>query len=207
MMYPLLFLSLLMLFVFFERLITYLKRKINAREFLGMLIELLEKEEMDAALDLCEKTKGPVANVLHEGLTKYTDLKRISSLKIKAQEKRSMIEKTMEASATLELSSLEKGLVWLATIVALAPIFGFTGTVTGMIGAFSSLAETGLGDPTIVASGISEALVSTATGLIVAAPALIMYNFFMNFVDRFTAEIQETSSVLTEVLEEMELGK
>ncbi|MCK5598465.1 MotA/TolQ/ExbB proton channel family protein [bacterium] len=207
MMWPLLLLSLLALFIFFERMITYYKRKINTKEFLGMIIELLEKDDLDSALDLCEKTNGPIPAVLHEGLTKYSDLQKVSTLKVKSQEKRDMIEKTMEAAAAVELSSLEKGLVWLATVVSLAPIFGFLGTVTGMIGAFGSMATAGLGDPTIVAGGISEALVTTATGLIISAPALIMYNFFVNFLDRFTMDIQESSSVLLEVLEEMELTK
>jgi biopolymer transport protein ExbB len=206
-MWPLLILSLLALFMFFERLITYLKKRINTKEFLGMVIELLEKEDLESTLDLCEKTNGPIAAVVHEGLTKYKDLEKISSLKIKSQEKRDMVEKTMEAAAAVELSKLEKGLVWLATVVSLAPIFGFLGTVTGMIGAFGNLAKSGLGDPTIVAGGISEALITTATGLAIAAPALIMYNIFINMLDGFTMDIQESSNVLLEVIEEMELSK
>ncbi|MCD6580076.1 MotA/TolQ/ExbB proton channel family protein [bacterium] len=206
-MWVLLALSIFALFIFFERLITFLKKKINTRQFLGMLIDLLEQGKFEAALDLCEQTKGPVAKVLHEGLVKYSDLEKISSLKIKSQEKRDMIEKTMEAAATLELSNLEKGLVWLATVVSLAPIFGFTGTVTGMIGAFKNLASAGMGDPSVVASGISEALITTATGLLIAAPVLVMYNFFVNFLDRFTFDIQESSTVLLEIIEEKELNK
>ncbi len=207
MMYPLLILSLLMLFLFFERLITFLKKRINTRDYIRMLIELLEKNELDSALDLCEKTTGPVAAVLHEGLTKYSDLQNISALKIKSSEKREMIEKTIEAAASTEISSLEKGLVWLATVVSLAPIFGFLGTVTGMIGAFGKMAALGLGDPTVVAAGISEALITTATGLIIAAPALIMYNFFTGWIDRFTQDMQQASSIVLEVLEETELKK
>lgn len=206
-MWVLLALSIFALFVFFERLITYLKKKINTRQFLGMLIDLLEQTKFEEALDLCEQTKGPVAKVLHEGLVKYSDLEKVSSLKIKSQEKRDMVEKTMEAAATLELSNLEKGLVWLATVVSLAPIFGFTGTVTGMIGAFKSLASAGMGDPSVVASGISEALITTATGLLIAAPVLIMYNYFVDFLDRFTFDIQESSTVLLEIIEEKELNK
>ena len=206
-MWVLLALSIFALFVFFERLITYWKKKINTRQLLGMLIDLLEQNKFDEALDLCEQTKGPVAKVLHEGLVKYGDLEKISSLKIKSQEKRDMVEKTMESAATLELSSLEKGLVWLATVVSLAPIFGFTGTVTGMISAFKNLASAGMGDPSVVASGISEALITTATGLLIAAPVLIMYNYFVNFLDKFTFDIQESSTVLLEIIEEKELNK
>ena len=206
-MYLLLALSILAIFIFFERLIVYIKKSINTRQFLGMLIELMEQDKTDEAMELCEQTKGPVAKVLHEGLVKYQDLQKISSLKLKAQDKKELVERTMEGAATLELSALEKNLVWLATVISLAPIFGFTGTVTGMIGAFKNLATTGLGDPSVVASGISEALITTATGLLIAAPVMIIYNVFISWIDKFTFDIQEASTVLLEIVEEKELTK
>ena len=83
---------------------------------------------------------------------------------------------------------------------------GFLGTVTGMIGAFDSLAKTTQVDPRVVSKGISEALITTASGLIIALPALIFYNWFSALIARFVLEMETASNLLLETFIEMEQG-
>ncbi|MEJ2080768.1 MAG: MotA/TolQ/ExbB proton channel family protein [Acidobacteriota bacterium] len=100
---------------------------------------------------------------------------------------------------------LEKGLWILATIANVAPLFGFLGTVTGMIASFEALAEVGLGNPEAVAGGISEALITTATGLMIALPVQAAYNYFSNRVSQFALDMEISSSVLLETFNEIEV--
>ena len=206
MMYPLGLLSLISLVIFFERLITYLKVHIDITEFVAMVKQLLYEDNLDGAIEFCESHKGPVAAIARSAILKYRQLKSLSAFKSRGKDKRMMIEKSIEPIATEEVSLLEKGLIWLAAIINLAPILGFTGTVTGMIKAFDAMAKTGLGDPTVVAGGISEALITTATGLIIAAPVVIFYNFFLGRVDSYVMEIEDVTSEILDVIDNIESG-
>jgi biopolymer transport protein ExbB len=105
------------------------------------------------------------------------------------------------------MSFLEKGLVWLATVANIAPMLGFLGTVSGMIGAFASIAEAGDVNATIVASGISEALITTATGLAIAIPIQAAHNYFVSRVDRLIIDMEESANDLIDYLIEMEMEK
>jgi biopolymer transport protein ExbB/TolQ len=104
------------------------------------------------------------------------------------------------------MGRLEKNLVWLASIANVAPLLGFFGTVAGMIKSFDALAEAGLSNPGLVASGISEALITTAAGLFVAIPAQLAYNFFMSRINKFVRDIETSSNMLLETFGEMERG-
>jgi biopolymer transport protein ExbB len=115
------------------------------------------------------------------------------------------IEKAMESVALHEVSKLEKSLWILATVANIAPLFGFLGTVTGMIASFEALAEVGLGNPEAVAGGISQALITTATGLMIALPVQAAYNYFANRVSQFALDMELSSSVLLETFSEIEV--
>lgn len=101
------------------------------------------------------------------------------------------IQKEVEEATSLELPMLEKNLVFLATIASVATLIGLLGTVLGMIKAFAALAIAGNPDATALATGISEALINTALGILTSAVAIIMYNFFTTKIDGLTYRIDE----------------
>lgn len=172
-----------------ERFIALSKAKINTAEFLTKIRAALRNKNVKEAVKICETFKGPIASILKTGLMKYGSPKE-------------EIEKTMENAAMHEIARLERGLPVLSTISNLAPIIGFLGTVTGMINSFDALAQ--LNDPGMVAKGISQALITTAGGLIVSVPTLLAYQYFTTRVNSFIREIESASAVLIESFSQME---
>jgi len=190
--YLLLILSVIALAVIIERMIALIRARINVNDFLNKIRKaLLVNRSVKDAIKICEQYRGPVASILKTGLLKYGQPKED-------------IEKTIENAALYEMSRLERGLIILATIANVAPLLGFTGTVTGMIQSFDALAAAGLTDPGLVAIGIKEALYTTAGGLIVAIPVQIAYNFFMSRINKFVREIETATNMLLETFAEME---
>jgi len=191
-MWPLLFFSLLALTIIIERVIVFHKAKINVNEFLTKVRKaLLVNRDVKEAIKVCEQYRGPVASVVKAGLLRYGH-------------DREDIEKTIENAALYELDRLEKRLGGLATTANVAPMLGFLGTVSGMIKSFGTLATSGLSNPGAVAAGISEALITTAAGLIIAIPAQLAYNWFTTKVTRFVRDIETASNMLMETFIEMD---
>jgi len=191
-MYPLLFFSVLAATVAIERFIVFSKAKINVSDFLTKIRKaLLVNRNVKEAIKICEQSKGPVASVMKAGLLRYGH-------------SREDVEKTIENAALYELDRLEKRLGVLATTANVAPMLGFLGTVAGMIKSFATLAEQGLTNPAAVAVGISEALITTATGLIIAIPAQLVYNWYTTKITRFVRDIETASNMLVETFSEMD---
>ena len=191
MMWPLLFFSLLALTVIIERFITLKKAKINVSEFLTRIRKaLLVNRNVKEAIKICEQHRGPVASVMKAGLLRYGH-------------SRDDIEKTIENAGLYELDRLEKWMGVLATTANVAPMCGFLGTVTGMIKSFATLASQGLSNPGAVAAGISEALLTTATGLFIAIPAQLAYNWYTTKINRFVRDIETATNMLMETFVEM----
>ena len=191
-MYPLLFLSLLALTVIIERFIVFAKAKVNVNEFLTKIRKaLLVNRNVQEAIKVCEEYRGPVASVVKAGLLRYGHSKED-------------IEKTIENAALYELDRLERRMGVLASTANVAPMLGFLGTVTGMIKSFATLAEQGLTNPAAVAVGISEALITTATGLIIAIPAQLAYNWYTTKITRFVRDIETATNMLMETFIEMD---
>jgi biopolymer transport protein ExbB len=191
-MYPLLFFSVLAATVAIERFIVFSKAKLNVSDFLTKIRKaLLVNRNVKEAIKICEQNKGPVASVMKAGLLRYGH-------------PREDIEKTIENAALYELDRLEKRLGVLATTANVAPMLGFLGTVAGMIKSFATLAEQGLTNPAAVAVGISEALITTATGLIIAIPAQLVYNWYTTKITRFVRDIETASNMLVETFTEMD---
>jgi biopolymer transport protein ExbB len=191
MMWPLLACSILGLIFIIERIIAYYRVKGDTAEIVSAVRESLLKRELRRSIEICENYDHPVAITLKSGLLRFG----------KPHEE---IEKAMESVALHEVSKLEKGLWILATVANIAPLFGFLGTVTGMISSFEGLAEVGLGQPEVVAGGISEALITTATGLSIALPVQAAYNYFSNRVSQFALDMEISVSVLLETFNEIE---
>jgi biopolymer transport protein ExbB len=191
-MYPLLFFSLLALTFIVERFIALQRAKINVNEFLSRVRKaLLVNRNVKEAIKVCEQYQGPVASVMKAGLLRYGH-------------RREDIEKTIENAGLYELDRLERGMNVLATVANVAPMLGFLGTVWGMIKSFAALAEKGLSDPSAVAYGISEALITTATGLVIAIPAQLAYNWYTGKINRFVRDIETATNMLLETFIEMD---
>jgi biopolymer transport protein ExbB len=137
---------------------------------------------------------GPVATVLHAGL-------------LRLDRGIGHVEKAIEDAGAVEMAFLERGMVWLSTVANLAPLVGFLGTVSGMIRAFNDIAAAGDVDPSVVAGGISEALITTASGLIVAIPVQAAYNFFLSKIDKIIIDLQESSNQFVDDLIQLGIGK
>lgn len=191
-MWWLLLASVIGLVFIIERWLALRKAKINVNEFLAKLRKaLLVNRSIREGIKVCEQYPGPLASIVKSGLLKYGQPKE-------------EVEKTIENAALYEMGRLERGLVVLATVASIAPLLGFLGTVTGMIRSFDALAEAGLSNPGLVASGISEALITTAAGLIIAIPVQLAYNYFMTRINKFVRDIETSSNMLLETFGEME---
>ncbi len=178
-------------FVFIiERAYTLSRARVNTRKLIGTIITTLRNDGVQAAAEECQKVRGPIAAILYSGLQK-------------ADKGRDAVEKAIGTAGTIEMSFLERGLIWISSVTTIAPLIGFLGTVSGMINAFEAIAASEQVNAKLVASGISEALITTATGLIVAIPATIGYNYFVSTIDRFVIEMEETSSELIDELERL----
>ncbi len=181
--------SIAALVVVIERGITYYKARINTSELLGKLRSALKKKNIKQAIEICESYRSPISAILKSGLLKYGRNKE-------------EVEKAMENAAVHEIARLERGLGILASVSNLAPMLGFLGTVVGMIASFDAMSK--LNDPAKVAEGISTALITTAGGLIVAAPTLLFYNMFTARIGGFIRDIESASNVLVETFGEIE---
>ncbi|MEZ4388665.1 MAG: MotA/TolQ/ExbB proton channel family protein [Candidatus Krumholzibacteriia bacterium] len=171
-----------------ERFITLGRAKINTRKLIGTVITTLKTEGVQAAAEECQKWRGPIAAILYSGLQK-------------ADRGDEAVEKAIGTAGVIEMSFLERGLVWVSSVANIAPLIGFLGTVSGMINAFEAIANSDQVNAKLVASGISEALITTATGLVIAIPATLGYNYFVSAIDRFTIEMEEAAMELIEALD------
>ena len=188
-MYPILLLVIWGLSTIIWKIISLSYAKINLKEFLDKIIPLVQEKKYDEAIKVCEETKGPVAVIMHMGLLKVD--KGIEA-----------IEKAIENAGIIEMAFLEKGFIPLSTTINLAPMFGFFGTIVGMIRAFRDIAAAGEVEPTIVATGIEIALITTAAGLAVAIPMQFFNNMFLGMVDGLVMDMQRGSEKLVETLVE-----
>ena len=117
------------------------------------------------------------------------------------------VEKAVENAGVVEMAFLENGLIWLATIANIAPMIGFFGTVAGMIKAFRDIASAGDVEPSIVAGGISIALITTAGGLLVAIPIQLAYNLCVYLIDRIVVSMEENASRFVDTLVDLGYDK
>jgi len=171
--------------------ITLTMASVKTKRLLSQVNQYMEEKNIQAAVELCEKTKGPVAAILLAGLRKV-------------KEGSERVLKAIENTGTIELAFLERGLVVLATLSNVAPMFGFLGTVTGMINAFAQIEKLGEVSPQAVAGGIKEALITTASGLAIAIPIQIFHNYFVTRVDRLILDMEESSQNIVEAVIAME---
>jgi biopolymer transport protein ExbB len=161
----------------------------NVHDFVQKVKAYLAENNVEAAIEACDKQKGSVANVIRAVVVKYRVLEADNTM-VKDQ-KLTSLQKEIEEATSLELPSLEENLVILATITSLATLMGLLGTVLGMIRAFAAMANAGAPDSLALSTGISEALVNTAFGIGTSVLAVIFYSFFTTKIDKLTYSIDE----------------
>lgn len=180
-MYPILLCSIIALYIVIERFLVLRKAQIDAGQFMMRLRSVLQKGDIMAGINFCSKTNAPIANLMRRGLTRYP-------------EGHERVREAIETAGKEEVYHLERGLGILASIAGIAPLLGFLGTVTGMIGAFRTIEQlSGVVNPSDLAGGIWEALLTTAFGLIVGIPAYGFYNWFVSRVQRVVFEMESAS--------------
>ncbi|MBN1480060.1 MotA/TolQ/ExbB proton channel family protein [candidate division KSB1 bacterium] len=190
-MWPILALLIIGVMISIERLISLTRASVNTRKFLAKVKDALSSGGIQEALEVCSSTRGPVASIFHAGL-------------MRAERGVEHVEKAITNAGSIEMAFLERGLIWLATVISLAPMLGFTGTVVGMIQAFEAIKAANDISPSIVAGGISVALLTTAFGLIVAMIIQFFHNFFVAQIDRLIIDMEESSTELVDALVELE---
>jgi biopolymer transport protein ExbB len=183
----LVFCSVLSFTFMIERWFYFRKARGSSDDILSHVHKLLESGKTDQAAAYCQKNTSAVAQVVHYGL-------------IHSGRPRRDLDELLGSKRLEERMKLEKWLAVLGTLGNIAPFIGLFGTVIGIIKAFSDLALSGGGGPSVVAKGIAEALVSTAGGLVVAIPAVIIYNYFMRRVKGISAEMEVASTRLIVML-------
>jgi biopolymer transport protein ExbB len=174
-------------------------RKIDTRALRSKVMADLRKGNIAGAISECKTARGPIASVLLAGLRSYQQLKEKGE---STETMRMVVAQVMEDYEAQAMGVVNKRLDVLTTIGTAAPLLGMTGTVTGMIASFSGLADAGSvsGSGGAVAEGISEALVTTAVGLIIALFAVIPKSVFNRWSDEIELEIEESTTDLVEFI-------
>ena len=189
-MWPILLCSVIGLTVIIDRYIVLRKAKINIPAFMVRIRGMIKKKDISGAISHCMEEKSPVANIVRKGLKKY----KLGHERVK---------EAIENAGSQEISKLEKGLPVLATVAGIAPLLGFLGTVTGMISAFMIIEDlSGSVNPSDLAGGIWEALITTAFGLMVGIPALAFYNYFLTAVKKLVGDMETVANDVVDVIQD-----
>lgn len=183
--------SIIAVAIIIDRFLVIKKSKSNIPQFLVKIRGLLKKKDIDGALTYCMEEKTPAANIVKKGLKKY-------------HFGHERVKEAIESAGKQEITKLEKGLSILATISGVAPLLGFLGTVTGMISAFMRIEDLqGSANPSDLAGGIWEALLTTAFGLAVGIIAYSFYNYLVNSINKLVLDMEIVSSDVVDIVEEV----
>lgn len=163
-----------------ERIIYLSMASINSKKLLKDVEAALANGSVDDAKEICRNTRGPVAAIFAEGLSRYDN-----GLED--------VEKSIISYGSVVTGRLESGVSWISLFIALAPMLGFMGTVIGMIQAFDDIAAAGDISPAVVAGGIKVALLTTVFGLIVAVILQVFYNYIISKIDSLVNDMEDTS--------------
>lgn len=162
----------------------------RTKKVLREVDERLAARDIAGAMAAARESNTPAGRILLAGLERHG-------------EGNERVMKAIENVGLIQMASLEKGLVGLATITNIAPLLGFLGTVIGMIVAFQNIEAAGEVEATLVAGGIKIALITTAAGLIIAIPMSIMHNYFVSRVDRMVIDMEEVAQRMIDTLQEI----
>ena len=177
-----------------ERIYSLMMSRIDSKTFFDDITKIIDNDGAEAALELCEQTQGPVSAIFHAGLSRL-------------HRGLADVEKAIQNAGAIEMAFLEKNMIWLNAVITIAPMLGFTGTVIGMISAFDAIKAANDISPAVVAGGISQALLTTAFGLVVAMIIQTFQNLFVSRIDKLVLEMEEQSVKIMDHLYEAETKK
>jgi biopolymer transport protein ExbB len=176
------------------KLIDLTTKSARTKRVLRDVDSLVSEGRIVEAIETAERSNTPAGRILAEGLRRHT-------------EGTERVVKAIENAGLIELAKLESGLVVLATVSTVAPLLGFLGTVIGMIQAFQAIELAGEVEATLVAGGIKVALITTATGLVIAIPISIAHNYFVSRIDRLVIDMEESAQRTIDHLHQQEMAR
>ena len=177
-----------------ERILYLTLSKTNTKKLLADIESALDEKGVEGALEVCRNTRGPVASIFYQGLSKM-------------DQGIDVVEKNIISYGSVQQSQMEKGLSWVGLFIAIAPSLGFLGTVVGMVQAFDAIQAAGDISPNVVAGGMKVALITTIGGLIVAVILQLFYNYILSQIDTLTIEMEDASISLVDLLVKYENKK
>lgn len=186
-MYPILLCSVLALAIFFERLWSFYRMNRGSGQLVTEVEDLVRKQHIDEAVIVCQRVGTPLSRILL-GALRYSGRSR------------EQIKMVVDEIGGREAAAFERYLGLLATIAAITPLLGLLGTVLGMIRAFTVISTQGMGTPATLGGGISEALITTAAGLSVAIPTILLHKYLTSRLDRLILAMEERSMRLVDLL-------
>ena len=172
-----------------ERIIYLTLSEIKAYKLMEDIEKHLKEDDVEGAKTLCRNTRGPVASVCYQGL-------------LHIHQPMDAIERSITNYGGLQAANLEKGCSWIKLFIAMAPSLGFLGTVIGMVMAFDHIQQAGDIGPTIVASGMKVALITTIFGIVVALILQLFYSYILSKIERLTAQMEESAITLLDMITE-----
>ena len=188
-MYPILVCSIIGWAIFMERILAFVRVRRGLAPLLRRINELLQADQGKEAVDLCRDSNQPLAKIL------YVVLKNRGC-------SRSHLKALAEEVGEREAVALQRYLGLLGTIANVTPLLGLLGTVLGMIKAFNVIATEGMGTPATLGGGISEALITTAAGLAVAVPMILLHRYLTSRSDRLVLDLEEATMQIVDLVEE-----
>ena len=177
-----------------ERIIYLSLAKTNTKKLLANVEAALNNGGMEKALDVCRNTRGPVASIFYQGLSRYDEGVEV-------------VEKTVASYGGVQLGLLEKNLSWITLFIAIAPSMGFMGTIIGMIQACDKIQQVGDMSATVVAGGIHVALLTALVGLITAIILQVFYNYILSLVEGLVNEMEDASISLLDIVVRFDAAK
>jgi len=187
--------SIIALTIFLERLWQLYLAQIDTKKFMASVTETVRRGNIKAAIDLCTRTSGPLANILKAGILRH-------------DRSRAEIKEAIEDAGLHEIPKLEKNISMLATIAHITPLLGLLGTVLGMVEAFRVIQEKAIMlspvNPGDLAGGIWRALITTVAGLSVAIPTFVVYNYLVSRVENIVLDMERNSTDLINILSRRE---
>jgi biopolymer transport protein ExbB len=186
-MYPIFACSLIAVTIFFERMFYLKSIKTKSKRFVLRIKNLVKKGSIEMAISACRKSPTPISKIMLAGLMKFG-------------RGRDEMKEAIEDNANQEIPVLERNLSTLSTVGNICPLLGLLGTVFGMIKAFNVIAVMGVGNPEALAGGISQALLTTAFGLSIAIPTIVVYNYLSHRVDKLVRDMEINCVELIDLL-------
>lgn len=177
-----------------ERMIYLALADVKTDKMLEDVDKALAAKDVEKAKTICRNTRGPIASISYQGL-------------MRLDQGADAVEKAIVAYGAVQASNLEKGCSWITLFIAMAPSLGFLGTVVGMVQAFDAIQQAGDISPTVVASGMKVALLTTIFGIIVALVLQVFYNYILAKIESITAQMEDTTISLLDLVAKYSLKK